>query len=317
MTSEDFVMLEAVSRRSLRMYDLTERERRICDVIIEYSFGRGRESAVIPELQAFVDLTGIDKGDVTRALQRLLDKGIVQISGPVGELVYGFIPSAAFWNERKPLFDVERAVARGHQLEELNQLSSAGFEPTTGQGKLPLPADAPGFDEGLAMAAREDAVSHGCVGDSPICEGVSQIGKTPTTGGVGDSPICETASFPKVRAGARAGDVLQYVSTKRTCNTSPLVIHQRAFGDAEKNYVFELVETLAKGSPLDKADFERNRFKWVARVRDGMEIVREAAGNVKLWRSNPQNKQRQPICALLYRECIRIAQTSGKNFHLW
>ena len=77
----DFAVLERVSRRSLRMYDLTERERRVSEVIIDFSFARGRESAVIPELQAFVDLTGLDKGDVSRALQLLEARGIVQRSG--------------------------------------------------------------------------------------------------------------------------------------------------------------------------------------------------------------------------------------------
>src|SRR5205085_3722467 len=148
MTPEDFLQLEQISRRSLRMYDLTLREQRVADVIIDFSFKRGRETALIPSLQHFVILTGLDKGDVSRALQRLDDKGVVLRSGPETEKVYSFIPAARFWMERKPRYDVERAIETERELEKINAMP-AGYEPTTGQGTC-VQADEPGLNEGLA-----------------------------------------------------------------------------------------------------------------------------------------------------------------------
>lgn len=298
--SEDFQTLEQVSRRSLRMYDLTKRERLICEVIIDFSFAKGHECAVIPELEAFIDLTGLDKGDVSRALQLLLARGIVQRSGPMEARVYAFIPAAAFWSERKPLFDMERAIARAAWLEQMNELAPA-FDPR-GQKMLPLPADEPGLVEGMAMAAREEALrgsdSQIEIGDSPICERVSQIGESPTTGGVGKSP---TAS-PSTRAR----------ETLRKNATVHNVTQRRQFADEEKNFVFENLEHLAAGP-----DFEQYRGAWVRRVRDFPGVVREAIGDVKIWKANSRNKLRKPVGALIFSRCKAIAKGFEKDFRLW
>ncbi|SRR6266540_3709309 len=303
--SADFAQLARISRRALHMYDLTERERRVSEVIIEWSFGRGREAALIPELDAFVDLTGLDRGDVSRAMQRLVDRGIVQLSGNRGARTYAFIPSAAFWNERKPLYDMERALARAHELEKINVMANEtpAVEPS-GQSKLPLPADEPGLDEGVAMAARDDALA---IGESPM---TGSVGKTPMTGSVGESPI------PPRDARTCARDVLQNVSTKRIAvhvGGSPKT--QKRFANDEKNHVFELLESLAGRQQRDRDDFSRNRFTWLRRFGDqDFSIIRRALGIVRDHEQNPKNKRDKPLGAVLFRECVKLAQAVGKTF---
>jgi hypothetical protein len=295
----DFAQLERVSRRSLRMYDLTKRERLIAEVIIDYSFGHGRETAVIPELQAFVDLTGLDKGNVSRALELLFARGIVQRSGPLDARVYAFIPSAAFWRERKPLYDMERAIARADELERISETAPA-FD-RRGQKMLPLPADEPGLDEGMAMAAREDA---------------GGIVETTTAGGVVDltiakSTIVETTMTGRVvdstteRHSARARETLRNVRVHN-------VTKRRQFADEDKNFVFETLEELARGP-----DFEQYRGKWIRRVCDFPGVIREAVGDVKLYLSNPRNKPRKSVGALIFKRAQTIAREAGKSFRSW
>jgi hypothetical protein len=304
--NDDFLQLERVSRRSLRMYDLTERERRVSEVIIDYSFARGREKALIPELQAFVDLTGLDKGDASRALQRLVDRGIVQLSGNRDARTYAFIPSAAFWKERRPLYDMERAIARAVELEEINAMANATpvVEPS-GQSKLPLPADEPGLDEGMRIAARDDAIS---VGESPTTGGV---GKTPMTASVGESPI----SARDARAHTRDVTLNDNVVTLRNVadvGKSETVRGKPKFADPERNYVLDQLEQIAGGP-----DFDSYRGKWICRVRDFPTIVREAIGDVKMFRANPRNKLLKPAGAMIFRRCQQLARAAGKQFHLF
>ena len=297
----DFAVLERVSRRSLRMYDLTERERRVSEVIIDFSFARGRESAVIPELQAFVDLTGLDKGDVSRALQLLEARGIVQRSGRSDARVYAFIPSAAFWKEKRPLYDMERAIARAAELARINELAP-GADPD-GQVKLALPADEPGLDEGMAMAARCDAAraDKAAVGVSPIGETPIQVSKAATS--------C-------TRARDVSQNVVQNVKQNVIVGDSPIPSRSggekaKRFRDEERNYIFEELEKIAHGP-----DFEKYRGKWIQRVQDFPGFVREAVGDAKIFLANPRNKLKQSAGALIFARAQRIAREAGKKFHL-
>jgi hypothetical protein len=299
MTPAEFAQLEQISRRSLRMYDLTDREKRVCDVIIDFSFKRGRENAEIPRLEMFVKLTGLDKGDVSRALQRLSDRGIVQISGPRDRRVYAFIPSARFWMEKTPLYDVEQAIETERELERINAMP-AGFEPT-GQGNW-LPADEPGLDEGMASAARDDALARSNDdGDSPI-------GESPTIPVVGVLPTASLYSRP--------GDVKNVTVQNVNVAVGELPRRER-FADPEREYVFEQLELLvAKYGRLSAADFERYFVKWKERVGEHPLIIREAIGDTKIWLSNPKNKLAKSVCAMVFRRAQKIAQGAGKRLHL-
>jgi hypothetical protein len=299
VTAEEFAQLEQISRRSLRMYDLTDREKRVSEVIIDFSFKRGRENAVIPRLQLFVNLTGLDKGDISRALQRLEDRGIVQISGPKEARVYAFIPSARFWMERKPLYDVELAIETERELARINAMP-AGYEPTTGQGTM-LPADEPGLDEGMAAAARDDTLAMRDDGESPI-------GESPTMPGVGDLPT--SLGHTKI-AHARNVKRNNVDNVNVAVGESPTGKESIRFADPERDFVFQSLTQFA-----DSEDFRKYRPKWITRVREHPGIVREALGDARMYAANPKNKIGSRA-ALVFRRAQQIAKGLGKTFHLW
>jgi hypothetical protein len=314
MTREEYSILEAISRRNLRMFRLTSYERDIAEVIINLTFAKQRDSVVIRNLEGFVRLTGIDKADVSTTIKMLRAYGSVQRTGPAWAREYSFVPSARYWSERTPRFDVELAIQWERQIEQDTQLSAAGADPSR-QARLELPAEPPGLDEGMALAAREDALAPGAVGDSPI-------GDSPTEGGVGDSPISSGALI--VPARMRGGDVLQYVNTQYVSQYVPVGDSPKAgesgrrFNDPERNYVFDIVEKLASTSERDLADLRRNRPNWIRRVRDNPRIVKEAAGEVRLREMNPGNKRHRPVLAALFCECNKIAKRLGvTTFRLW
>jgi hypothetical protein len=324
----DYEQLARVSRRALHMYDLTERERRVSEVIIEWSFGRGRESAVIPELQAFVDLTGLDRADVSRALKLLITRRIVQRRGPRDALAYEFLPAASYWKETKPLFDPLLACDRAAELDRIN-------------GQMKLAIEEPDLDDAMASVSRETALAEEDRTDKVAAEltavepgspGKETIGESPTTGGVGKTPMTGSVGESPIasrHARTRARDVMQNVSTKRfetLCTERTQVrsrndgetsqngadgCRSRTFRDPEKNYVFEALEEIAAGP-----DFDRYRPAWINRVRNFPGIVREAVGEVKMFRNNPRNKLNS-AGAMIFRRCQQIAREHGKTFHLW
>lgn len=298
----DFEMLARISRRSLGMYDLTERERRVADIIIEWSFGRGRPAAVIPELDAFVDLTGLDRGDVSRALTLLMTRRIVQRRGGRDARCYEFLPSASFWNETKPLFDPERAALRAAELDRANA-----------QLRFGDPVEAPDLDDGMAMASRETAL------DEEDRSGLSQIGESPMAAGIGESPTTAGIGVSPISAGdarVRARDVTKRVQTQRYETWPGPAGAERGegkqFRDSEQNHLFEQLERVAGGS-----DFEKYRGKWIRRVQEFPGIMREAVGDVRLFMANPRNKLRKPAGAMIFRRAQQLARAAGKSFHLW
>jgi hypothetical protein len=318
MTPAEYSQLEAISRRSLRMFELTSYERDIAEVIIDLTFAKGRDSVVICNLEAFVAMTAIDRADVSKTLKMLRAYGIVQRRGPRVAREYKFVPSADYWSSRIPRFKVEIAIAWERQIEQDTQLMAAGVEPGSRQAKLALPAEPPGLDEGMVLAAQQDALAQGSVGDL-------QIGESPTEGvEIGESPIGESPIWSGALVPARAGggDVLQYVNTQYVSQYVPVgdspTKPERRFNDPEKNYVLELVERLASTSERDRVDLRRNKPNWIRRVRDHQRIVKEAAGEVRLREVNPQNKRSKPILGVLFCECVKIADRLGiTTFRLW
>lgn len=295
------------------MFDLTERERRISDVIIEWSFGRGKEDATIHELDAFVDLTGIAREDVSRTLKLLMARRIVQRRGPRASRTYAFLPFAAYWQETRPLFDAERATMRAAELDRINtqmRLVSRDGDPVE-EADLDDGMAAVSRDEALVEAQSESAVE-------PVRRLPDEVGKSPTTGGVGKLPICGSAH--EGHAYAHAGDVLPNDKTVRNVlhnvvvGKSPTERAERSlrFADEEKNFIFAELEKSAGGP-----DFDRYRWKWIQRVRDFPGVVREAIGDVKMFRANPHNKLRKPAGALIFHRCKEIAKAAGKEFRLW
>ena len=185
------------------------------------------------------------------------------------------------------------------------QLESAQLDRVNGQGRLPV--EEADYDDGLAMASRETALDQAQdsqIGESPIL----RLANHQSGAEIGESPIGESPTAAPT--GARAGDVKHNVSTKRYVTLPKSAGLTKRFRDEEQNYIFEQLEGVAKGP-----DFDRYRGKWINRVRDFPAIVREAVGDVKLFKADPRNHARS-AGAMVFRRCQQLARSAGKKFHL-
>jgi hypothetical protein len=152
----DFPRLEQISQQRLAEWDLTSRERMLAGWIIRLSYGRSRESCLVPTLRHWRRLTGLDEADLCRAIQGLQEAGILQVSGPRrGPRRYTFLPNALLVEPDRVVDpdDAQRCLA---ELEELNALGP-GFEPG-GQKRLDIVTTDERVDENMAQASRELAV---------------------------------------------------------------------------------------------------------------------------------------------------------------
>lgn len=108
----DYHDLHEWLRRELRRYQLNFREQMVADIILEYSYGHGRMSVVIPNLQLFVDMTGISKGNIHTMLKNLHSMEVITIDGSRKQWEYSVNPNPTEWKcrERTPSKVVENAI---------------------------------------------------------------------------------------------------------------------------------------------------------------------------------------------------------------
>ncbi len=100
-TALEFAHKEYLSRRALRRHHLSERERLIAEIIIDYSFALGRADAYIPKDGIFCQLTGISKGHVSEVLGALALAGVIRIDRRGGR--FSFQPDTSQWKVRSRL----------------------------------------------------------------------------------------------------------------------------------------------------------------------------------------------------------------------
>lgn len=100
-TAVEFAHKEYLSRRALRRHHLSERERLIAEIIIDYSYALGRDDAYIPKDGIFVQLTGISKGHVSEVLGALDLAGVISIDRRGGR--FTFKPDTSMWKVRSRL----------------------------------------------------------------------------------------------------------------------------------------------------------------------------------------------------------------------
>ena len=211
------------SERALRIYFLDMREVLVIQVVLDWSFRRGRLEALIPELDYFTRLTGLDKGDLSKVISRLGDRQILQVKelgrDHRGSKVrsYRFRPEASWWQDAPLRVDVDDMLDAVRELERFVELGR-DVEPS-GQRRI-FPIEDDDFSDGLSAASREavlkDAAPSGgaqskvaagivpgsqCevpaarrVGGQPrLCShappvGTGGVGDSPTHGGVGELP---------------------------------------------------------------------------------------------------------------------------------
>lgn len=160
-STEDVALLLRLSEHALRIHQIDVREVRVIQLILDWSFRRGRVEALIPELAYFRRMAGIDETDARKILSRLMDRGIVQIK-ELGRDVqrrklrsYRFRPDAGWWKDAPLLVDVADMMDAEDELESTLQ---RGRTAEPGGHALMFPERDDDFEDGLSAASRESVL---------------------------------------------------------------------------------------------------------------------------------------------------------------
>jgi hypothetical protein len=78
----------ALIRRELRRHQLSDSERRVAEIILDLSLGQGLEKVIVPNLDCFKALTGIDRPHLSEAIKALREMRIVRLSSTAGAPTY-------------------------------------------------------------------------------------------------------------------------------------------------------------------------------------------------------------------------------------
>jgi hypothetical protein len=108
-------------RRELSRHHLSDRERRLAEVVLDASLGWGRESVVIPKLRFFSSLTGIAVPHVHEGIQDLHNMRILRVVTVKGQLRYNLREDFDNWKV-KPRVSAQTIREAESLLRELNDL---------------------------------------------------------------------------------------------------------------------------------------------------------------------------------------------------
>lgn len=140
---EHYELLASIARRELWRFDLTKQHLRIASVLIELSYGLGRTSVRIDRLRVFCDLTGMDKGNISRTLEDLSRMRIIT-SRRVSEkdlMEYEVEPDSDKWR-CQPLQLGEKLLETLRWVQMLNEPAlPSQAKPTEPQSPPDMPAD--------------------------------------------------------------------------------------------------------------------------------------------------------------------------------
>lgn len=117
----------AVIRIHLRRHDLTYRERQLAELILDKTYGWQRSEIIIPALQFFTDLTGIDTKNVTKVLKSLHGRRVIRIRTEKGQHVYSLNPDSESW-KAMPRLTTSGMQTAMNLLREINGMAPISAE---------------------------------------------------------------------------------------------------------------------------------------------------------------------------------------------
>ena len=115
-----YLQIAAIVRRELWRFDLNKQHRIIGSVLLELSFGMGRESVKIDRLRVFCDLTGLDRSEVSKALDQLKRMRIVNARRNGEHMEYQLEPESDQWR-CQPLVMDRKSLETLEWVEMLNR----------------------------------------------------------------------------------------------------------------------------------------------------------------------------------------------------
>ena len=117
----------AILRMQLGRHDLTFREQVIANLILDKTYGWGREAVVFPQLRFFTDLTGIGQPDVVKVLKTLHARRVIRIVTVKGQPNYSINPDTEAW-KAMPRVSTSTMQATLNLMREINGLDPLHVE---------------------------------------------------------------------------------------------------------------------------------------------------------------------------------------------
>ena len=105
----------------MRRHQITDRERRVADFILDKSFGWGRPCVIVPQLKFFTSYTGISVPNIHEALSGLHLKRIIRVVQVKGQMNYCIREDTENWKV-SPRVSLHAIAETESLLRELNGL---------------------------------------------------------------------------------------------------------------------------------------------------------------------------------------------------
>jgi|GEM_PF-5379199 hypothetical protein len=115
-----YLQVASIVRRDMWRFDLNKQHRIVGGIILELSFGMGRESVKINRLRVFCDLTGLDRSEISKALDQLQRMRIVNARRIAEVMEYQVEPDSDHWR-CQPLLTDKKSLETLEWVEALNR----------------------------------------------------------------------------------------------------------------------------------------------------------------------------------------------------
>jgi|GEM_PF-5439483 len=160
----DFEIIEVRMRILIKVFDFSFQQRLILELLVDRTFARWRERALIPSLDHVVRFTRILRGDVSLVLRDLEDRHGIIGSGPAPEWKsrhyqdprwYWLLVEPREWKEIGPRIDRQYHAQLHQELDFLESQQPRLILPT---GNELVPAEMPGLKAEIATSTWQDAL---------------------------------------------------------------------------------------------------------------------------------------------------------------
>jgi len=293
MTDEAYDSLLACARRRLAEWDLSPREMRVIEVLADLSFGQRQAWACIVGLEDLATVCRLDKGDLSRTLAQLVDRGALQRRDETGAMLFALCP----FSKSMPLKSRVRAATQDEldaraRLIVVQRRRLNGAADANGQGRLPMALDATREDHAAPEMALKAMLEEALTDDLGIGRRAAVGGPPMAVGGPPMSVGGPPTGPPPILT--RARNVLTLTSTdnvKRLTlrmgalkreNFEEIVEDTDGFDAAQADVWRMLCEAMQTGSKRGWQSFLQHERFWRREIRTDSIMVFNAIGEYRL-----------------------------------
>jgi len=283
MITHTYPALAECARRRLSEWDLSRRELRVLELVLELSFEMEHMWACIPRLQMLADACGLDKADASRTLRRLIHKGALMLQRHKDETLYTVAVTCETVPMRQvkdPVICPDRAEAAREALRGIQERRQDGEADPSGQIRLPRILEERAEDHAAPEMALQVMLDEPTPAPTPSPD-------TETTDRKVDPA---EALFDPVFTAKLEADARKAMAESGVAEAAPLpfegdelVESCRRGLEARQLEIFDAVQReFARGGPRAIADFRANAKNWRKRILADPYAVHEAVSDHRL-----------------------------------